>query len=526
MYSLFWRSPALPFLQKNTAIAVPAGSIVSNAASLRFTGKGASNYGKVQQENLLRLLENFAGPTAPEYSTVGQVWYDTDVTTLKVMVRSAPEPDAWRSLNSTQITGIGEGPPSPASLGDTWFSRTGSASGIQYVYTGIGRYPQTGNEIGGWEQVFPTVERAAGREEYDYMLGLLKTLIGDTSESGGSGAFNRAIANLTDFDLLDASLVEKFNSLLPLDRNVLSSGANSSLLKVDPNSNDWDFLLSAAKYAINRLDVPLGYLTDVSPVPFVTDGRAPPSALKELDPINPQYPDALRLSSRKTGTIALGRYYQETVNVLRTAERVRYLLKGMQGASFSDTVEPTSVGAFTYSGQFTTPVTHGLLYRFDQASRARFFFAGGALTFAGTHAPGSAPTAADIDLKTILETHGRIRFTADRTFILDGANSPALAVQPINLGFNDLTLGSTVLAVFNVGAATIRFSANLVDGVESGIEDGVNLVIEITTTAGTTGVTTVECGYISDGELFNSPPVRVYPQPLALTATDRTGQFA
>src|SRR6185436_12988961 len=47
----------------------------------------------------------------------------------------------WQAMNSTQITDVGDPPPSPANLGDTWFSRTGSASGILHVYTGIGRYP-------------------------------------------------------------------------------------------------------------------------------------------------------------------------------------------------------------------------------------------------------------------------------------------------------------------------------------------------------------------------------------------------
>lgn len=142
MYNLFWRSPALPFVQKQTPILVPAGAIVSNMSSLRFTGKGATNYGKIQQENLLRLLENFAGDTEPNNSTVGQVWFDTLEGVLKVCVNTSPGPTLWQQLNSTQITVPGAPPPATATLGDSWFSQTGSASGVLYVYTGIGRYPQ------------------------------------------------------------------------------------------------------------------------------------------------------------------------------------------------------------------------------------------------------------------------------------------------------------------------------------------------------------------------------------------------
>lgn len=57
MYNLFWRDTSLPFTQKQVQINVPPGAIVTNAASLRLTGKGFTNYGKVQQENLLRLFK-------------------------------------------------------------------------------------------------------------------------------------------------------------------------------------------------------------------------------------------------------------------------------------------------------------------------------------------------------------------------------------------------------------------------------------------------------------------------------------
>ncbi len=50
--------------------------------SLGFNGKAALNYGERQQENVLRLLENFASGTAPSAPTSGQHWYDftNDVT--------------------------------------------------------------------------------------------------------------------------------------------------------------------------------------------------------------------------------------------------------------------------------------------------------------------------------------------------------------------------------------------------------------------------------------------------------------
>ena len=139
MYNLFWRDPSLPFTQKQVQINVPPGAVVTNAASIRLTGKGFTNYGKILQENLLRLLENFAAPSAPEYPTVGQLWYDTSLSVLKICVGTAPDPVTWEQINAYQVT---DQEPSNPALGDLWFKPSGAHSGVLYMYTGIGRFPE------------------------------------------------------------------------------------------------------------------------------------------------------------------------------------------------------------------------------------------------------------------------------------------------------------------------------------------------------------------------------------------------
>lgn len=44
--------------------------------SLLWYGKGSPNYGERVQENVLHLLEHFAGPTAPANPVAGQLWFD------------------------------------------------------------------------------------------------------------------------------------------------------------------------------------------------------------------------------------------------------------------------------------------------------------------------------------------------------------------------------------------------------------------------------------------------------------------
>lgn len=534
-YSLFWRMPSSLFLQKQTPIAVPAGQVISNAASLRFTGKGATNYGKIQQENQLRLLENFAGDAPPDFPTVGQTWFDTSVSTLKVCVATAPSALTWRGMNSRQITNIGEPAPLNPKLGDMWYSRIGSASGLLYLFTGVGRYPDTGSVIGGWDQVFPTIEHATGRDEYDYVYSLVMKLIGDSALFGGSSAQGSAVQYLTNFTTLDASLLSAWNSTLPLDKNVLSDGANSALLKVEPNSNDWDTLLAAAKYALSRLELPPGFATDISPQPFVQDGRQASALLFPVKVTNQYPPDLARQSSRKAGSITLGRYYQETVNVLNAAVTNRYMLKGMIGASgtnavFGNGVLVNQLGpVFSYSGQFNTRSTVTCMFQFKFAVNddARFFTAGQALELVLSH-PNSGPGGPDTDLAAITTPRGRFRITMDSLLVMDSSAIPALSDAPVNgKGFAFILAGPSTVTLRTITNGTASVVLRSIAGLNAaGNYRFVTFYLDITSTGVTTAPTTVTANFIGDGETYLNPTAMpVYSAPLPFVTTDQVWPF-
>ena len=48
---------------------------LDTSTSLALTGTGFKNYGPYQQQNFLRLLENFASATPPLNPTIGQLWF-------------------------------------------------------------------------------------------------------------------------------------------------------------------------------------------------------------------------------------------------------------------------------------------------------------------------------------------------------------------------------------------------------------------------------------------------------------------
>lgn len=65
----------------NIFYVVPTSSIET---TLTLVGRKFYNYGDYINENFLHLLENFANDAEPPYPTLGQLWYDTGSSTLKV----------------------------------------------------------------------------------------------------------------------------------------------------------------------------------------------------------------------------------------------------------------------------------------------------------------------------------------------------------------------------------------------------------------------------------------------------------
>lgn len=464
MYLLTWKNPALA---GKTDIQVPVGSVVTSAASLQFTGKGAANYGKIQQENFMRLLENFADGTAPLHPTVGQFWYDTSNAILKICSNASPL--VWKSLAGIQVTSASDPTPSPASNGDMWYKRTGSGSGIFYVYTGLGRFPETTSTIGGWCQIWPNIEITAGREEYNYVLGLIRSLIGDVS-FGGSGAEGRAITNLPSLTLLDADLQAKWTAATPNDTNVVLnySGESSPLseLLVDPTSNDWDVLLAAAKYAVNRLELPIGFAQDISPVPFVTDGLQAPTSLTSLPTSDIRYPSLERRSNRRFGLITLVRLYTETINVLNAAVSTKYSIKGINGASgtnttFDSTTSIKTQGTFSAAMAGASGGTINLGFIFANAdSMSRFLNAGGAIQVTVSHVPGGSGTAADTNLKTLTDQKGVFRITGDKTRTFGNSAPLYLATTPVNVGIVGSAPAGTTLVTHTLSGASVAAKAS------------------------------------------------------------------
>jgi hypothetical protein len=102
--------------QGSVVATVADGTIDTSTTSITFIGKNYAGYGEIQNENFLKLMENFANPTQPSTPQAGQCWWDTSTTLLKVWSGSQ-----WKNVGSATASATA---PSGPNQGDLWYDTT------------------------------------------------------------------------------------------------------------------------------------------------------------------------------------------------------------------------------------------------------------------------------------------------------------------------------------------------------------------------------------------------------------------
>ena len=62
----------------NSIVATIADNTVDTSTSIQLIGKNYVGYGTALNQNIVRMLENFAKTTSPTNPVAGQVWFDTN----------------------------------------------------------------------------------------------------------------------------------------------------------------------------------------------------------------------------------------------------------------------------------------------------------------------------------------------------------------------------------------------------------------------------------------------------------------
>jgi hypothetical protein len=126
-------------------IATITDGDVDNSTSLTLIGKSKSNFGKLLNENLVKLLENSASTASPTAPLKGELWFDTTSNQLKVYDGTSFKPTGGSKSSASQ--------PTLPSAGDLWHD---TANDQVSVYTGsawllVGPVYTSGQTLSGWK---------------------------------------------------------------------------------------------------------------------------------------------------------------------------------------------------------------------------------------------------------------------------------------------------------------------------------------------------------------------------------------
>jgi hypothetical protein len=139
----------MPYIINKTngqQLTIVQDASVDQTTDLTFVGRNYAGYGEIQNENFLKLLENFSSSTAPANPILGQLWYDTLDNALKICYAesSGTLPAKFKTL---AISNISETAPLDAVTGNLWYDATSGQikvwSGSEWIIVG----PSTGSEI-------------------------------------------------------------------------------------------------------------------------------------------------------------------------------------------------------------------------------------------------------------------------------------------------------------------------------------------------------------------------------------------
>lgn len=123
---------------------------IDSTADLTFVGRNFAGYGEIQNENFLKLLENFANTTPPEKPIEGELWYDT--LNQKINIFNGND---WKSISLLDVSESNPSDTKSYTFGDFWYNKV---SEQLYVYNGtefilIG--PQSGaDNIAAWRSSY------------------------------------------------------------------------------------------------------------------------------------------------------------------------------------------------------------------------------------------------------------------------------------------------------------------------------------------------------------------------------------
>lgn len=102
-----------------TIVATVQDASLDLTTDLSFVGRNYAGYGEIQNENFLKLLENFANSTSPAKPIDGQIWYNSTTKKLNIF-----DGNNWKGVSNLQVSAESPDALQNFEQGDLWFDTT------------------------------------------------------------------------------------------------------------------------------------------------------------------------------------------------------------------------------------------------------------------------------------------------------------------------------------------------------------------------------------------------------------------
>jgi len=182
----------MAYILNNTngvVVATVQDAVVDNTTDLTFIGRNYSGYGEIQNENFLKLLENFSKSTAPSKPVEGQIWYDS--TNKKINIYDG---EYWKGISKIEVAETDPVDTKNFVVGDLWYN-----TDLQQLYAYNGNVFNLIGPPGGADL------EAGWKGSYEYSTDPTKSDIPQYNIKAVVGLTNEIIAVVSDVSYVVAS---------------------------------------------------------------------------------------------------------------------------------------------------------------------------------------------------------------------------------------------------------------------------------------------------------------------------------
>jgi len=214
-------------------IEVPDQTVDSSSCDLKLIGKNYAGYGEVTNENVLHLLENFRGFSAPRRPLTGQIWYDE----LSNKIKFYDDTQQWKTVSVTDVALLAPTGLSVKDKGNLWYNDTLKQlnvwDGADYVIIGpelsVGfgetklsstTIRDNGNVEHALIKVFNNEKVVATISSTEFDIGVIDTIVGFTTIKQGFTLVDTPSTGVTTSNYKywgTASNTEKFSGFTTAD---------------------------------------------------------------------------------------------------------------------------------------------------------------------------------------------------------------------------------------------------------------------------------------------------------------------